>query len=78
MELLNEHLHVKKKYYALDKYVMNKIKAPSKTMQRILDQHKCQFFGMRRFKKRIGSNNSNLRKTLKYQIATYALNKIIN
>jgi hypothetical protein len=64
MEFLNEHLRVKKKYYTIDKYVMNDFKEPNKTMQRILDKHKIQFFGTRRIKNntRINtSDNSNRR-----------------
>jgi hypothetical protein len=44
MEFLNEHLRVKRKYYAIYKYVMNDFKEPNKTMQRILDKHKSKFF----------------------------------
>jgi hypothetical protein len=40
MEFLNEHLRVKKKYYAIYKYIMNDFKEPNKTMQMILDKHK--------------------------------------
>jgi hypothetical protein len=29
---------------------MNDFKEPNKTMQRILEKHKTQFFGMRRFR----------------------------
>jgi hypothetical protein len=42
MEFLNEHLRVKKKYYAIYKYIMNDFKEPNKTMQIILDKHKTQ------------------------------------
>jgi hypothetical protein len=34
MEFLNEHLRVKKKYYAFYKYIMNDFKEPNKTMQK--------------------------------------------
>jgi hypothetical protein len=57
MEFLNEHLRVKKKYYAIYKYVMNDFKEPNKTMQRILDKHKTQFFGTRRIRNWINDNN---------------------
>jgi hypothetical protein len=58
MEFLNEHLRFKKKYYAIYKYVMNDFKEPNKTMQRILDKHKSQFFDTRRIRnnKRITDN----------------------
>jgi hypothetical protein len=46
MEFLNEHLRVNKKYYAIYKYIMNDFKEPNKTMQKILEKHKSQFFGM--------------------------------
>jgi hypothetical protein len=44
MEFLNEQLRVKKKYYSIYKYTMNDFKEPNKTMQRILDKHKTQFY----------------------------------
>jgi hypothetical protein len=79
MEFLNEHLRLKKKYYAIYKYVMNDFKEPNKTMQRIFDKHKTQFFGTRRIRNRINdSNNTDTRNDPKKQIAMYALNKIIN
>jgi hypothetical protein len=43
MEFLKEHIRVKKKYYAISKYVMNDFKDPNKIMQRILDKHKLYF-----------------------------------
>jgi hypothetical protein len=57
MEFLNEHLRVKKKYHAIYKYIMNDFKEPNKTMQRIIENHKSQFFGMRRFKRVNDDNN---------------------
>jgi hypothetical protein len=82
MEFLNEHLRVKKKYYAIYKYVMNDFKEPNKTMQRILDKHKTRFFGTRRIrnsKRKIDdtSANEDTRNDPKKQIALYALDKII-
>jgi hypothetical protein len=50
MEFLNEHLRVKKKYYAIYKYIMNDFKEPNKTMQRIFDKYKTRFFGTRRIR----------------------------
>jgi hypothetical protein len=80
MEFLNEHLRGKKKYYAIYKYVMNDFKEPNKTMQRILDKHKTQFFGTRRIRnnKRINTSGDedNIRNDPKIQIAMYAINKI--
>jgi hypothetical protein len=57
---------------------MNYFKEPNKTMQRILDNHKSQFFGMRRFRndKRI-TDNTGKNNDPKKQIAMYALDKII-
>jgi hypothetical protein len=60
---------------------MNDFKEPNKTMQRILEKHKSQLFGMRRFRndKRNKIDDKNTRKNNdpKKQIALYALNKII-
>jgi hypothetical protein len=50
MKFLNEHLRVKKKYYAIYKYIMNDFKEPNKTMQTILDKNKTRFFGTRRIR----------------------------
>jgi hypothetical protein len=63
MEFLNEHLRVKKKYSAIFKYIMNDFREPKKIMQRILEKHKSQFFGMRRFKnnKRITDDDNTLK-----------------
>jgi hypothetical protein len=80
MEFLNGHIRVKKKYYAIYKYVMNDIKEPNKTMERILDKHKTQFFGTRRIRnnKRLNpSDNTDIRNDPKKQIALYALDKIM-
>jgi hypothetical protein len=81
MEFLNEQLKVKKKYYAIYKYIMNDFKEPNKTMQRILDKHRSQFFGMRRFRNdkrnKIDDDNTRKNNVPKKQIALYALNKII-
>jgi hypothetical protein len=44
MEFLNENQRVKKKYYAIYKYIMNDFKERNNTMQRILAKHKSQFF----------------------------------
>jgi hypothetical protein len=79
MEFLNEHLRVKKKYYAIYKYVMNDFKEPNKTMQRILDKHKTQFFGTRRIRnnKRVNTSDEDIGNDPKKQIALYALDKII-
>jgi hypothetical protein len=44
MEFLNEHLRVKKKYYKIYKYIIYDFKEPNKTMPRILEKHKRQFF----------------------------------
>jgi hypothetical protein len=73
MELLNEHLRVKKKYYSIYKYIINYFKEPYKTMERILDKHKSQFFCTRR----IRNNNADSRNDPKKQIALYAQDKII-
>jgi hypothetical protein len=59
---------------------MNDFKEPNKTMQRILDKHKTQFFGTRRIRnnKRVTDNiNDDSRNDPKKQIAMYALDKII-
>jgi hypothetical protein len=84
MEFLNEHLRVKKKYNAIYKYIMNDFKEPNKTMQKILDKHKTQFFGSRKIRnnKRVNTTvdcnkNDDSRNYPKKQIAIYALNKII-
>jgi hypothetical protein len=82
MEFLNEHQRVKKKYYAIYKYIMNDFKELNTKMQRILDKYKSQFFGMRRFRndKRITDityDNTRKNNDPKKQIAIYALNKII-
>jgi hypothetical protein len=80
MEFLNDHLRVKKKYYVIYKYSINDFKEPNKTMQRILDKHKTQFFGTRRIRNnnRINdSNNDDSRNDPKKQIALYALDKIM-
>ena len=73
MEFLNEHLRVKKKYYAIYKYVMNDFKEPNKTMQRILDKHKTQFFGTRRIRNNkkinVSSSDEDIRNDPKKQIA---------
>jgi hypothetical protein len=58
MEFLNEHLRVNKKYYAIYKYILNDFKEPIKTMQRILDIYKSQFFGMRRLRNNKRNNTS--------------------
>jgi hypothetical protein len=50
MEFLNEHLRVKKKYYAIYKYI-NDFKEPNKTMQPILDRHKNSIFWYKKNKK---------------------------
>jgi hypothetical protein len=55
---------------------MNDFKEPNKTMERILDKHKTQFFGTRRIRKRV-IGNEDTRNDPKKQIAMYALNKII-
>jgi hypothetical protein len=81
MEFLTEHLRVKKKYYAIYKYVMNYFKEPNKTRQRILDKHKSQFFDTRKIrnnKRNIDNKNEDIRNYPKKKIAMYALNKIIN
>jgi hypothetical protein len=49
MEFLKEHIRVKKKYFAIYKYVINHFKDPNKTMKKILEKHKLNFFGTRRF-----------------------------
>jgi hypothetical protein len=83
MKFLNEHLRVKKKYYAIYKYIMNDYKEQNKTMQRILEKHKTQLFGTRRIRnnKRINtsdnSNNEDTHNDPKKQITLYALDKII-
>jgi hypothetical protein len=79
MEFLNEHLRVKKKYYSICKYIMNDFKEPNKTMQRILDKHKTQFFGMKRFwndkRNKNDDDNTRYNNDPKKQIAMYAINK---
>jgi hypothetical protein len=40
MEFLNEHLKVKKKYYAIYKNIMNDFKEPNNIMKKILEKHK--------------------------------------
>jgi hypothetical protein len=80
MEFLNEHRRVKKKYYAIYKYIMNDFKEPNNTMQRILDKHKTRFFGTRRIrnnKRNIDNTSDDTRNDPKKQIALYALDKII-
>jgi hypothetical protein len=79
MEFLNEHLRVKKKYYAIYKYIMNDFKEPNKTMQRILDKHKSQFIDTRRIRnnKRVNTSDEDTLDHPKKQIALYTLHKII-
>jgi hypothetical protein len=59
---------------------MNDFKEPNKTMQRILDKHKSQFFVMRKIRnnKRVNTSDDDSKNNdPKKQIANYALNKII-
>jgi hypothetical protein len=44
MQFLNEHIRVKKKYYAIYKFVMNDFKEPNHIMKRIIEKHKLDFF----------------------------------
>jgi hypothetical protein len=59
MQFLKEHIRVKKKYYDIYKYVIYNNKEPNKIMQNILNKHRFDFFGSRRFdiNKRNNINN---------------------
>jgi hypothetical protein len=43
MEFVNDYLRVKKKYYAIYKYIMNDFKEPNKTMKNIIEKSKNEF-----------------------------------
>jgi hypothetical protein len=82
MQFLKEHIRVKK-YYAIYKYVMNDFKRPNKTMQNILDKHRFDFFGSRRFdmnrndiNNTRNKNNADIKNNPRKNTALYTLQKI--
>lgn len=40
-------IRVKKKFYAIDKYIINDLKVSNETLQEILSKHKSEFFSSR-------------------------------
>ncbi|GMO19553.1 MAG: hypothetical protein Ta2E_10520 [Mycoplasmoidaceae bacterium] len=67
MDFLNKHIRVKKKYYAIFKYLMNHFKEPNETMKRILDKRISNFFGSRRLNGRLTNDVNRRIKIIDYQ-----------